>query len=89
MSESGFGLFATIASFLAALALLIMSAIILGSANGLPDSDNIKQKKKDIKNTSTILLGISIFAVLLTGYKLYMTYTSGRGSSFGGVSYYF
>lgn len=87
MSESGFGLFATIASFLAALALLIMSAIILGSANGLPDSD--ATKKKNIKNTSTILLGISIFAVLLTGYKLYMTYTSGRGSSFGGVSYYF
>lgn len=87
MSESGFGLFATIASFLAALALLIMSAIILASANGLPDSDG--KKKKDIKNTSTILLGISIFALLLTGYKLYMTYTSGRGSSFGGVSYYF
>jgi hypothetical protein len=87
MSESGFGLFATIASFLASLALLIMSSIILGSANGLPESDGTK--KKNIKNTSTILLGVSIFAVLLTGYKLYTAYKSGSGSSFGGVSYYF
>ena len=74
----------TVGSFLAALALLIMSAIILGSAN----KDKIGDKeKKDIKNTSTILLVIAIVVVLLQGYTLYNQYSSGSvGSS---VSYYF
>lgn len=74
----------TVGSFLAALALLIMSAIILGSAN----KDTIGPKeKKDIKNTSTILLVVAIVVVLLQGYTLYNQYSS--GSSGSSVSYYF
>lgn len=74
----------SIASFLAAIALLIMSAIILGSANKKTISET---DKKNIKNTSTILLVISIVVVLIQGYSLYTQYSSGGvGSS---VSYYF
>lgn len=74
----------TVASFLAALALLIMSAIILGSAN---KSTIGETEKKNIKNTSTILLVISIVILLIQGYSLYTQYSSGGvGSS---VSYYF
>lgn len=73
----------TVGSFLAALALLIMSAIILGSANKTIGD----KEKKDIKNTSTILLVVAIVVVLLQGYNLYTQYSSGSvGSS---VSYYF
>ena len=74
----------TVGSFLAALALLIMSAIILGSAN---KKDMTETDKKNIKNTSTILLVVAIVVVLLQGYNLYTQYSSGSvGSS---VSYYF
>jgi len=74
----------TVASFLAALALLIMSAIILGSANKTTIGET---EKKNIKNTSTILLVISIVILLIQGYALYTQYSSGSvGSS---VSYYF
>jgi hypothetical protein len=76
--------YVTIGSFLAAIALLIMSAIILGSAN----KETIgATEKKNIKNTSTILLVIASIIVLLQGYNLYLQYSSGSvGSS---VSYYF
>ena len=73
----------TVGSFLAALALLIMSAIILASAN----KDIGATEKKNIKNTSTVLLVVAILVVLLQGYNLYNQYSSGSvGSS---VSYYF
>lgn len=76
--------FTTIGSFLAALALLIMSAIILGSAN---KNDIGATEKKNIKNTSTILLVVASIVVLLQGYNLYLQYSS--GSSGSSVSYYF
>jgi len=76
--------FTTIGSFLAALALLIMSAIILGSAN---KSTITETDKTNIKRTSTILLVISILIVLLQGFNLYLQYKSGGLSS--SVSYYF
>ena len=74
----------TVGSFLAALTLLIMSAIILGSANKATIGET---EKKNIKNTSTILLIIAIIILILQGYILYTQYSSGSvGSS---VSYYF
>ena len=84
--------------FTCALALLIMSSIILGSANKIKGANNDstaspEQKeqykvKKDIKNTSTLLLIISIIIVLLYGYKLYQQYASGKDSK-GSVTYFF
>lgn len=59
------------------LAMLIMSSIILGSANNL--DDNQGTKKTDIQRTSTILLIISLGALLVSGFKVYMEYGSPLG----------
>jgi Ca2+/H+ antiporter len=84
--------------FIGALALLIMSSIILGSANKIEGASNETgateaQKKqytvkRDIKKTSTLLLIISIIVFVLYGYKLYQTYMSGKESK-GSVTYFF
>lgn len=77
--------------FIGALALLIMSSIILGSANKIqPATADTKliQSKKDIKNTSTLLLIISIIVFVLYGYKLYQSYMGGKESK-GSVTYFF
>ena len=76
--------------FVGALALLIMSSIILGSANKIEAGADVKliQSKKDIKNTSTLLLIISIIVFVLYGYKLYQSYMGGKESK-GSVTYFF
>ncbi len=76
--------------FVGALALLIMSSIILGSANKIEAGTNEKlvKSKKDIKNTSLILLVISIVVFVLYGYKLYQSYMGGKESK-GSVTYFF
>lgn len=76
--------------FVGALALLIMSSIILGSANKIDAGTDVKliQSKKDIKNTSKLLLIISIIVFLLYGYKLYQSYMGGKDSK-GSVTYFF
>ena len=82
--------------FVGALALLIMSSIILGSANKIeavatPSTDaekKLAKSKKDIKNTSMILLIISIVVFVLYGYKLYQSYQGGAASK-GSVTYFF
>jgi len=74
-----------ILALLAGIALLIMSAILLASANKLDDSQG--DKKKNIKNVSMILLFISIGVVLLYGWEVYKTFRT--GSSGAGFSYYF
>lgn len=82
--------------FVGALALLIMSSVILGSANKIegakeggtePEKKQYKVKK-DIKNTSMILLVISIVVFVLYGYKLYQSYMGGKESK-GSVTYFF
>ena len=76
--------------FVGALALLIMSSIILGSANKIEAGTDVKliKSKKDIKNTSMILLVISIVVFVLYGYKLYQSYMGGKDSK-GSVTYFF
>lgn len=84
--------------FVGALALLIMSSVILGSANKIkgasndstatPDQKEQYKVKKDIKNTSMILLIISIVVFVLYGYKLYQSYMGGKESK-GSVTYFF
>jgi len=82
--------------FVGALALLIMSSVILGSANKIEgakaDGTDAEKKqytvKKDIKNTSMILLVISIVVFVLYGYKLYQSYMGGKESK-GSVTYFF
>jgi len=80
-----------------AIALLIMSAVILGSSNKLAKKDALKSDSdvKNVKNTSTILLIISIVVVLVYGVDMYLQYSKGHGisglmgSSKSSVSYYF
>jgi hypothetical protein len=82
--------------FVGALALLIMSSVILGSANkiegakvdGTDPEKKLYTVKKDIKNTSLILLIISIVVFVLYGYKLYQSYMGGKDSK-GSVTYFF
>ena len=75
-----------ILALLAGIALLIMSSILLGSANKLDESQGTK--KKNIKNVSLILLVISIFVVLLYGWEVYKSFRTGSAAA-GGFSYYF
>lgn len=82
--------------FVGALALLIMSAIILGSADKIKGANKDGKEeekvqytvKTDIKRTSTILLVISIIVFVLYGYKLYQAY-QGASPSKGSVTYFF
>jgi 1,4-dihydroxy-2-naphthoate octaprenyltransferase len=82
--------------FVGALALLIMSSVILGSADKIKganeagtDAEKEQHKvKKNIKNTSMILLIISIVVFVLYGYKLYQSYMGGKDSK-GSVTYFF
>ena len=77
--------------FVGALALLIMSSIILGSANKIKPAtgdQEAEKNKKNIKNTSMILLVISIVVFVLYGYKLYQSYQAGAASK-GSVTYFF
>lgn len=76
-----------ILALLAGLAMLIMSSILLGSANKLDDSQGTK--KTNIKRVSTILLVISIGVVLLYGWEVYKSYSAGAAASAPGFSYYF
>ncbi len=76
--------------FVGALALLIMSSIILGSANKIEAGTDAKliKSKKDIKNTSMILLVISIVVFVLYAYKLFQSYMGAKESK-GSVTYFF
>jgi hypothetical protein len=76
--------------FVGALVLLIMSSVILGSANKIAAGTDEKliKSKKDIKNTSMILLIISIVVFVLYGYKLYQSYMAGKETK-GSVTYFF
>ena len=76
----------TIFALLAGIALLIMSSILLGSANKLDESQGTK--KKNIKNVALILLFISIGVVLMYGWEVYKSYSASSGSA-AGFSYYF
>ena len=71
---------------IAGLALLIMSAVSLGSVNSyIKENDAKREDKKlnNIKNVSIVLLVIAILLVVMSGYEIF----SSRKSA--GFTYYF
>jgi hypothetical protein len=68
----------------ASLALLIMSAIIRGSAAELSDS----KEKTNISRTSTILLTISLGLLGVTGFSVYKDFAAQKAASTA-FAYYF
>jgi hypothetical protein len=68
----------------ASLALLIMSSIIRGSAAKLDEST----ETKNIKNTSNILLVISLVLLGVTGFNVYQDFAAQKAASTA-FAYYF